>query len=225
LADQAGNVALYAAATGTRIRILPTPGEDDLLSWVLLDGERFYRGTRQSVSAMDLSGRRLWTIQLRGSIERAALAEGRLYLTSDEPLVRAIDAATGDVLWIHGADRIAFGKTRGELRLVFGYGGLGAAVFAPEGPGPMRSIAVEGRVTIDRRGPSPPILSMVTIDVAGVAVRPGSDGRYRAEVRIAGGRLPLRTSACSPPGAAIYLPIDGRDRYTRDLVVGGNCLD
>jgi hypothetical protein len=190
-------------------------------------GTSLGRAAETTVTCVSADGRRSWTEKIAGALRNLELGGDTLYVAAGGG-VRAVDAASGDVRWLFGGDRVSLARLADSVRVVLGTDGVGALVLA-EGaaPEPPRDLTVTGVVSVrpDYPGAAAPPARGVTVQIAGASVHPDIGGRYRAVLRFSGGRLTIVACGCRTCTAPASIAVDERSTYEKDLAFNDSCRD
>jgi hypothetical protein len=225
----ANRMAVHSASTGDPL----WSGESEIpfsTQFLVSDGQ-MYVANRVAIDCLDASGRALWRLPLAGTgAQQIELAGDSLYV-ADAGVVRAVDRATGALRWAFGGDRFALAggpnASGPAATVIIGEDGEGAVAYTVQRPpSSLREITVMGQVTVHTHASRGMPVQRVSVFVGGTIVHPSADGRYEARVRLSGGRLAISaTTACRGAVGPIYLRLDGRSEYQKDLVLDDHCGD
>ena len=224
-------LTIFAANTGAVMSQVPCDVFNPAVT--VADGRACVGGTslglaaETTVTCVNANGRHSWTAKVAGALRNLELEGETLYVAAGGG-VRAYDAASGGIRWLFGGDRVALAHLADGFRVVLGTDGMGALVLA-EGaaPGAPRELTVTGVVSVspDYAGAAPPPRRALTIQVAGTSVHPDSGGRYRAVLKLSGGRLAIIACGCRICTAPSYIAVDERSTYEKDLAFNDSCSD
>ena len=222
-------VTIFAANTGAVISQVPNDVFQPRLTvqngHACVGGTSLGRVAETTVTCVKADGGRSWTEKIAGPLRNLELGGETLYVAAGSS-VRAYDAASGDIRWLFGGDRVALARLTDGVRVVLGTDGMGALVLA-EGaaPEPPRVLTVTGVVSVrpDYPGALPPPARGVTIQIAGTSVHPDIGGRYRSVLKLGGGRIAIIACGCRTCTSPAYIAVDERSIYEKDLAFNDSC--
>ena len=224
-------LTIFAASTGAVIGQVPCDAFYPALT--VQNGHACLGATsldaaETTVMCVGADGRRSWTQKVAGPLTNLALGGETLYVAAGGG-VRAYNAISGDTRWLFGGDCVALAHLTDGVRVVLGIDGVGALVLA-EGaaPEPPRDLTVTGVVSVrpDYPGAAPPPARAVTIRIAGTSVHPDVSGRYRAVLKLSGGRIAITACGCKTCTAPAFIAVDERSTYEqKDLAFNYSCRD